>query len=205
MDTLPALLAGVDEAGRGCLAGPVVAASVILPPRYELNGLADSKLLSPATRVRLEEEIKTTAVAWSLGLAWPREIERINILQASLLAMRRAVLKLATGPELILVDGNQSLPLDIPTRCIAGGDRLVPAISAASILAKTFRDRLMSRLDHKYPGYGFSENKGYGTAAHVRSLRWLGPCRLHRRTFKPVRELTGERRPCLPGIFDKDR
>lgn len=204
METLPTLLAGVDEAGRGCLAGPVVAASVILPSQWSLDGLTDSKQLSPAARARLEQEIKSAAVAWSLGLAWPREIERINILQASLAAMRRAILKLASRPELVLVDGNQPLPLDIPSRCVTRGDSLIPAISAASILAKTFRDALMSRMDTKYPGYGFSENKGYGTATHVRSLYRLGPCRLHRRTFKPVRELTEGRRPCLPGISDKD-
>jgi ribonuclease HII len=193
------LVAGVDEAGRGCLAGPVVAAAVILPLDAEnLSGLADSKKLSSVQRERLEPLIKAAALSWALGLAWPREIERINILQASLQAMARAVAKLKTRPELVLADGNQKPPLCMPCRTVVGGDALIPCISAASILAKTFRDRLMVGLDRRYSGYGLARHKGYGTAEHREKIRTMGPCPMHRMTFQGVRDDGRERRICLP-------
>ena len=196
------IVAGVDEAGRGCLAGPVVAATVILP--REMVGcprLEDSKKLSPSIRGRLDEEIKKTALAWAVGVAWPQEIDRINILQATLQAMARAVEKLKVQPDVVLVDGTQLPPVSVSCRCIPGGDGRVPQISAASIVAKVFRDRLMDHLDRRYPGYGFQGHKGYGTKAHVRQLQILGPCRMHRRSFGPVRRLLVEdRQQWLPGI-----
>ncbi|MDZ7762003.1 MAG: ribonuclease HII [Desulfovermiculus sp.] len=195
------IVAGVDEAGRGCLAGPVVAAAVILPREVVCDPqLQDSKKLSPCVRNRLERIIKELALAWSLGVAWPREIDRMNILQATLQAMSRAVNKLRVQPELVLVDGNQLPPVSVFCRCIPGGDGKVPQISAASILAKVFRDRLMEHLDRRYPGYGFQGHKGYGTRDHVHQLQVLGPCRMHRRSFGPVRRLLEDRQQWLPGI-----
>ncbi len=191
--------AGLDEAGRGCLAGPVVAAAVILPDTWNLPGLTDSKKLSARRREALEPMIKAQAVAWSLGVSWPREIERINILRASLLAMARAVGSLKVAPRFLAVDGNQPTPLDIPQRTVTGGDRIVPSISAASILAKTFRDRLMAKLDKRHPGYGFAEHKGYGVASHTEAIRRLGPSPMHRMTFRGVAPET-EVQACLPGI-----
>lgn len=185
----PTPAAGLDEAGRGCLAGPVVAAAVILTREIHLPELADSKQLTHRQRETLEAEIKAGALCWSLGLAWPREIERVNVLQATLQAMCRALSHLRTLPAYVLVDGNQPLPGDWPHRSIVGGDSLVPEISAASVLAKTFRDRLMVRLDKRYPGYGFARNKGYGTREHLDRLRCLGVCPMHRRTYRPVRDL----------------
>lgn len=179
--------AGVDEAGRGCLAGPVVAAAVILPADHCLPGLTDSKKLSAASRDRLAPAIKAQASAWALGVVWPGEIDRINILRAALQAMARAVCLLRLEPGLVLVDGNQPIPLDIPQRTVVGGDLTVPAISAASILAKTFRDRLLARLDRRYPGYGLAGHKGYGTREHLEALGRLGPCPQHRLTFRGVR------------------
>lgn len=194
-------VAGVDEAGRGCLAGPVVAAAVILPRETVLDSqFKDSKKLSAAVRQQLEREVKDVALSWSLGLAWPYEIDRINILQATLQAMSRAVDKLRMQPSRVLVDGNQPPPLSLPCQCIPGGDDQVPAISAASILAKVFRDRLMLHLDRRYPGYGFEVHKGYGTKDHIRRLQLLGPCPMHRRSFGPVRQLFQERQKWLPGI-----
>jgi len=195
------MVAGVDEAGRGCLAGPVVAAAVILPAN-EVRGpqVQDSKKLSSSVRHRLEGEIKAVALAWSLGVAWPPEIDRVNILQATLQAMTRAVNKLRVQPDLVLVDGNQLPAMAVSCRCIPGGDGKVPQISAASILAKVFRDRLMERLDQRYPGYGFYVHKGYGTKFHVHKLQVLGPCRMHRRSFAPVRRLLEDRQQWLPGI-----
>lgn len=191
----------MDEAGRGCLAGPVVAAAVILPGETVFESqFRDSKRLSPAVRQELEKRIKDVALSWSLGLAWPEEIDRINILQATLRAMCRAVGKLRLQPKLVLVDGNQPPSLSIPCQCLPGGDDQVPAISAASILAKVFRDRLMQHLDRRYPGYGFQGHKGYGTKDHVRQLQILGPCPMHRRSFGPVRQLFQERQGWLPGI-----
>lgn len=185
---MPTLAAGIDEAGRGCLAGPVVAAAVILPRSYDLPGLTDSKKLTPARRETLAVLIRAQAVAWCLGYSWPREIEAVNIREATRLAMRRAVLGLASSPEKLLIDGNQTVPLPLSQETIVKGDLTVPAISAASILAKVARDRLMVRLDARYPGYGLAGHKGYGTAEHLAALERLGPCRLHRNTFRGVRE-----------------
>jgi ribonuclease HII len=190
-DPAAGAVAGVDEAGRGCLAGPVVAAAVILPGHWDLPGLTDSKKLSPEKRDELAPAIKAQAQAWALGLAWPPEIDRVNILRASLEAMRRAVLHLKVRPSLVLVDGNQNIPLDLPQRTVVGGDLTVPAISAASILAKTFRDHLLTRLDRRYPGYGLAGHKGYGTAEHREAVRRLGPCPLHRMTFRGVKPEEG--------------
>lgn len=198
-------VAGVDEAGRGCLAGPVVAAAVILPPFARLPGLADSKLLTPDERVRLELLIKSRALAWAVGVSWPPEIDSLNILRASLLAMGRAVATLGLRPEEILVDGNQCIPEQlvsfVPQRAIIDGDRLVRCIAAASVLAKTFRDRIMVKLDRRYPGYGFARHKGYGTREHLLALAELGPCRMHRLTFRRVRAEPDEgEQMCLPGL-----
>ncbi|MGH7442243.1 MAG: ribonuclease HII [bacterium] len=178
--------AGVDEAGRGPLAGPVSASAVVLPNPIpaSLAGLDDSKKLSPARRELLEAVIKDQALAWAVGSASVEEIEALNILRATHLAMCRAFACLAVRPGLALVDGNSDPGLGVETRCIVGGDALVPAISAASILAKTARDRWMRDLDGLYPGYGFAKHKGYGgSAEHRDALARLGPCRIHRPTF----------------------
>ena len=183
------LIAGVDEAGRGPLAGPVAAAAVILDPGRHIPGLADSKRISATMRETLEGEIKERALAWTVIFVEPAEIDRINILQASLLAMRRAVEALSILPRRALVDGNRCPQLPCPAEAIIGGDATVPVISAASILAKVARDREMLMLDRLYPGYGFSRHKGYPTAEHLALLRALGPCAIHRRSCRPVREL----------------
>jgi ribonuclease HII len=185
-------VAGVDEAGRGPLAGPVVAAAVILHPQRGVSGLDDSKKLSAARRDQLAGEIKANALAWSVAWADPAEIDAINILAATMLAMRRAILGLAVTPNGVQVDGNRLPDLRINGRRIAGeaiigGDALVPAISAASIIAKTTRDRIMIRLDNLYPVYEFARHKGYGTAIHRARLQEFGPCEQHRRSFAPVR------------------
>lgn len=193
-------IAGIDEAGRGCLAGPVVAAAVILPPHATLPGLTDSKKLTARQRTLLVRIIKAQAVSWALGFSWPREIERVNILQATLLAMSRAQNALPVSPLLVLVDGNQAFSSSIPQQTIVGGDALCPCISAASILAKTFRDALMSGLDQRYPGYGLSQHKGYGTRKHMDAVQRLGPCPAHRMTFRGVRPEPMERQLCVPGI-----
>ena len=181
------LLAGVDEAGRGPLAGPVCAAAVILDPQRPIPGIDDSKKLSGARREALETEIQERALAWSIAWASAAEIDRLNILQASLLAMRRAVAALDPRPGRVLVDGNQTTDFGCPVQAVVGGDGLIPAIGAASILAKVCRDRLMVQLDQDYPGYGFAGHKGYPTASHREALRRLGPCPEHRMTFAPVR------------------
>ncbi|WP_291320325.1 ribonuclease HII [Desulfonatronospira sp.] len=191
-------LAGLDEAGRGCLAGPVVAAAVILPPDADIARLTDSKKLTAKVRQDLVPEIKSTCLAWSLGLAWPREIDRINILQATMTAMKKAVLHLVPAPKKLLVDGNQEIPLNIPQKCIVGGDMTEPCISAASIMAKTFRDMLMAKLDRRYPGYGLGEHKGYGTRKHLQALKTLGPSPMHRKSFKGGLPRPSEKTPCLP-------
>lgn len=180
------LIAGVDEAGRGPLAGPVIAAAVILDPKQPINGLADSKQLTHNQREILFQEIRKKAIAWSVARATVTEIDAINILQATLLAMKRAVESLRTIPEQVLVDGNKLPALSYPCKAIIGGDAIEPAISAASIVAKVLRDRLMIMLDRKYPAYGFAKHKGYGTALHVEALQFHGPCRIHRRSFAPV-------------------
>lgn len=180
------LVAGVDEAGRGPLAGPVVAAAVILHPQRPISGLADSKKLTEKQREVLFETIRAKALCWSVARATVNEIDTINILQASLLAMQRAVTGLKIIPELALVDGNQPPKLACTVKTIIRGDETEPAISAASIVAKVLRDRLMRFLDKKYPLYGFAKHKGYSTAAHVKALELHGPCRVHRRSFTPV-------------------
>lgn len=181
------LICGVDEAGRGPLAGPVVAAAVILPPNTPLSGLNDSKKLSPRRRERLAAEIRATALAWAVAEASAAEIDEWNILRATLRAMARAVAALPLTPDEVLVDGNQAPALEVPVRTIIGGDALEPAIMAASILAKTHRDARLVALDARYPEYGFARHKGYGTAAHLAALARLGPCPEHRRSFAPVR------------------
>lgn len=186
--------AGVDEAGRGPLAGPVVAAAVILGTTEEPVGLADSKRLSAARREELAVEIRATSLAWAVAWADRAEIDMLNILEATMLAMRRAVLGLAVVPAQVLVDGNRVPRLDccygrrLEARAVVRGDASVPAISAASILAKVTRDAMMRASDALYPGYGFGQHKGYGTSLHRDRLREHGPCDLHRRSFAPVRE-----------------
>ena len=181
------VICGVDEAGRGPLAGPVFAAAVILDDPPRIRGLADSKKLTAKRRDALFEEIKQHAVAWAVASASVEEIDEINILQASLLAMRRAVLALTPQPATILVDGLHVPKVAMPARAIVQGDATVPAISAASILAKVARDAVMLELHATYPDYGFDRHKGYGTALHMAMLRRLGPTPAHRRSFAPVR------------------
>lgn len=178
---------GIDEAGRGPLAGPVVAAAVILDPGRRIEGLRDSKVLSPARREELSGRIREHCIAFAVAEATVEEIDGLNILQASLLAMRRAVDALPVAPDYALVDGNQMPSLPIPGRAIVSGDAIEPAISAASILAKTARDALMRAFDALHPGYGFARHMGYGTPEHLECLQRLGPCPLHRRSFAPVR------------------
>lgn len=183
------LLAGVDEVGRGPLAGPVVAAAVILDPAKPIEGLADSKKLSEKKREQLAEQIREHALAWSLGRAEVEEIDHINILQASLLAMQRAVEALPIAPHKALVDGNRLPRLSCAAEAIVGGDNTVEVISAASIIAKVARDREMVELDAIHPGYGLAKHKGYPTKQHVEALRTLGVTPIHRRTFGPVKLL----------------
>ena len=182
----PGLLAGVDEAGRGPLAGPVVAAAVILDPRQPIAGLADSKKLTARRRERLYDEICAKALCCSIALASVAEIDRLNILQATLLAMQRAVAGLRLPPAKVQVDGNRLPTLGVLAEAIVDGDATVPAISAASILAKVQRDRWCAEVDAQWPQYGFAAHKGYGTAAHLAALRAHGACEHHRRTFAPV-------------------
>ena len=180
------LVAGVDEAGRGPLAGPVVAAAVILDDLRPIAGLADSKKLTAARREALFDEIRAKALCCSIAEASVEEIDRLNILQATLLAMRRAVLGLRLKPALVLVDGNRLPVLDVPAEAIVKGDEMVAAISAASILAKVHRDRWCAQVHAQFPQYGFAGHKGYGTAAHLEALRAHGACPLHRSSFAPV-------------------
>jgi len=184
---VPGLVAGVDEAGRGPLAGPVVAAAVILDELQPIRGLADSKKLSPKTRERLFDEIRAKALCCCIAEASVEEIDRLNILQATLLAMRRAVEGLRLRPYRVLVDGNRLPMLSVPAEAIVQGDSKVQAISAASILAKVHRDRLCALLHERHPQYGFDAHKGYGTQAHMAALREHGACPEHRRSFAPVR------------------
>lgn len=186
------LICGVDEAGRGPLAGPVFAAAVILDDPPRIKGLADSKKLTAKRRDALFDEIKLQAVAWAVASASVEEIDEINILQASLLAMRRAVLALKLQPATILVDGLHVPKVAMPARAIVQGDATVPAISAASILAKVARDAAMLELHATYPDYGFDRHKGYGTAVHMAALRRLGATPAHRRSFAPVRAVISE-------------
>jgi ribonuclease HII len=182
----PGLLAGVDEAGRGPLAGPVVAAAVILDDRVSIKGLADSKQLTALRRERLYDEIRAKALCCSVAQASVEEIDQLNILQATMLAMRRAVLGLRLKPAKVLVDGNRLPSLDVLAEAIVSGDALVPSISAASILAKVTRDRLLCELHLQHPEYGFDRHKGYGTAEHMQALRVHGALAVHRRSFAPV-------------------
>lgn len=182
-------IAGTDEVGRGPLAGAVVAAAVILDSNQPIVGLKDSKKLSEKKRESLAEEIKEKAICWCIARAEVEEIDQINILQASLLAMRRAVLGLSVEPRQVLVDGRHCPSLEYPVQAIVKGDSLVPAISAASILAKVARDGEMVALDEIYPGYGLAKHKGYPTATHLAALHRLGPSPIHRRSFAPVRKL----------------
>jgi ribonuclease HII len=181
------LIVGIDEAGRGPLAGPVFAGAVILNPNHHIPGLADSKVLSEKRREQLFLEIRRHALAWSFGRSTVQEIDEINILQASMLAMKRAVERLKIQPNLALVDGNRCPELACPAIAIIQGDALEPAISAASIVAKVLRDRYMCYLDKKYPQYYFRKHKGYATALHLEALKKHGPAhRIHRLTFAPV-------------------
>ena len=183
-----ARVAGVDEAGRGPLAGPVLAAAVVLDPSRPIRGLADSKRLSPKRRDTLAERIRDQALDWGVGRAEVEEIDRLNILQAALLAMRRAVSRLSTPLDVAFVDGNARPLLPCSVVTIIGGDATVPAISAASILAKVARDADMVSLAAVHPEYGFERHKGYATAEHLKALRRYGPSRIHRRSFAPVSE-----------------
>lgn len=185
----PGLVAGVDEAGRGPLAGPVVAAAVILDDLRPIAGLADSKKLTAARREALFDEIRAKALCCSIAEASVEEIDELNILQATMLAMRRAVMGLRLKPVLVLVDGNRIPVLDMQAEAIIKGDALVQAISAASILAKVHRDRWCQRLDAQYPQYGFAGHKGYGTPAHLSALQAHGACPEHRRSFSPVAQV----------------
>jgi ribonuclease HII len=192
------LIAGVDEVGRGPLAGPVVAAAVILDPSRPIDGLKDSKQLTARARLRLAREIRQRALCFALAFADEREVDEINVLQASLVAMRRAVLRLRVEPDHVIVDGNrppsfEGLKARYSVETRIKGDQTVPSVSAASILAKVCRDRLMRRWDRNFPGYGFASNFGYPTRAHIEGLKSLGPCPIHRLSFRPVYEVLIER------------
>ena len=177
------LTAGTDEAGRGCLAGPVVAAAVILPEHFSLPGLDDSKKLSAKKREQLYDEIKEKALHWAVAFAGVEEIETLNILGATYLAMNRAIAGLGVVPELALIDGNRAKGVEYDTRCVVGGDGKCADIAAASIMAKVTRDRLMREYAQIFPAYDFASNKGYGTKGHIEALRELGPTPIHRRSF----------------------
>jgi len=182
-------IAGVDEVGRGPLAGPVIAAAVILDRARPIHGLADSKKLSERRRNQLADEIREKALAWSIGRVDHTDIDRINILQASLLAMKIAIEGLSVRPDHVLVDGNRCPQVRFSVEAVVRGDQTVPAISAASILAKVMRDEEMAVMDGVYPGYGFARHKGYPTSEHVCALEKLGVCPIHRRSFAPVTRL----------------
>ncbi|MCK8516389.1 ribonuclease HII [Methylonatrum kenyense] len=195
----PALCAGVDEVGRGPLVGAVVAAAVILDPRKPINGLTDSKKLSARRRDVLAAEIRDRAIAWSIAEASAAEVDQLNILHASMLAMRRAVGTLSPAAESVLVDGNRCPDgLSCPARAIVGGDASEPAIGAASILAKVHRDAQMDTLHTFHPDYGFDRHRGYPTAQHLDALQRLGPLAEHRRSFRPVRDLVQGQRNVKP-------
>lgn len=192
------LAAGIDEAGRGCLAGPVIACAVILPPDFTLKGLADSKSVPAKQRESIAAELRAKVIAWSLGIVWPAQIDKINILQATFEAMAKACASLKIAPTYLEIDGNQKIPRPVLSQwwksscklpmqqAIIKGDALIPAISAASILAKTYRDRLMAHFAKKWPFYGFETHKGYGTKHHFEALKKYGPSPFHRLTFKGV-------------------
>ncbi|UCC81320.1 MAG: ribonuclease HII [Candidatus Zixiibacteriota bacterium] len=181
------LICGVDESGRGPLAGPVVAAAVILSNDLDVSGIGDSKTLTPARRELLKERIVNSSTQWALGVVGPQTVDRINILQATFLAMRLAVEKLRMKPDFIMVDGKFEIPkIDIRQKAVVKGDAREMSIAAASILAKTHRDKLMIQLEKRYPGYGFSKHKGYPTKEHISNLEKMGPCPVHRKSFRPV-------------------
>lgn len=182
------LIAGVDEVGRGPLAGPVVAAAVILDPYHPISGLADSKKLSEQKRNKLADEILEKSISWAIASANVEEIDKLNILQASLLAMSRCVKALSVSPDLVLVDGQFCPEIEMPVQAIIKGDTKIPSISAASIIAKVTRDREMVELDQQYPGYGFAIHKGYPTKTHIMTLNKLGVSPVHRRSFSPVKK-----------------
>ena len=188
------LIAGVDEAGRWPLAGPVVAAAVILDPMRPIDGLRDSKKLTEASRERLAAEIKERALDWSVAHATVEEIDELNILQATMLAMKRAISGLTVRPSLVLVDGNRVPRIDLPVNAIIQGDDKIAAISAASIIAKTTRDHWLVELDERYPEYGFAKHKGYGTKEHLEALAKYGPLPVHRKSFGPVKQAIELRR-----------
>ena len=187
------IIAGVDEVGRGPLAGPVVCAAVILDDSFPIDGLDDSKKLSEKNRDRLAVEIRKRSLSWSIAWADAAEIDCLNILQATMLGMRRAIVGLRRLPEVVQVDGNRLPNLylsgqQLRGEAVVGGDGSIAAISAASIIAKVERDAMMRRMDSLYPGYGFAQHKGYGTAEHLRNLDRMGPCQQHRRSFRPIRK-----------------
>lgn len=181
-------VAGVDEAGRGALAGPVVAAAVVLPRRTEISGINDSKKLTPSRREALFDLIMEKALAVGIGSGDHLLIDRVNILQATLSAMKDAVLGVSPPPDYIIIDGISKIPLNIHQRTIIKGDSVSISIAAASIIAKVTRDRLMADFENRYPGYGFAEHKGYGCASHMAAIARLGPCAIHRKTFRGVKE-----------------
>ncbi len=185
------IICGIDEAGRGPLAGPVVAAAVILDRKRRINGLNDSKQLTEERRDILALRIKERAIAWGVGVATVEEIDTVNIRQANFLAMQRAFAQLAVMPTHVFVDGNDPPPIACKVTCIIGGDALEACISAASILAKTHRDAMMVELCAQYPGYGFSQHKGYSVPLHLEALKRLGPSPIHRKSFRPVKEAMG--------------
>lgn len=189
------LVAGVDEVGMGPLAGPVVAAAVVLPPDVGIDGVRDSKQLSARQREGLEREIRASAIAIGVGVVEHDEVDRINVYRAGLAAMARAVAALPVEPRHLLVDARRLPDCAIPQTCVEQGDRSVYSIAVASIVAKVHRDRVMAAMDEVYPGYGFARHAGYGTAAHLAALRELGPSPIHRRSFAPVRSLLGDGAP----------
>ena len=192
-------IAGVDEAGRGALAGPVVAAAVTIPLGVHIEGVQDSKVLTPTIRSALYEEILTGAEGIGVGVVGPAEIDTLNILRATHRAMALALAELDPLPDFALIDGRSATGLNVPHQCIVKGDQKSFPIAAASIVAKVTRDALMVELDEQYPGYGFADHKGYGTRSHREALVRLGPCPAHRRSFEPVAEAL---RPVLPGLGD---
>jgi ribonuclease HII len=196
MQVTPFLEAGVDEAGRGPLAGPVVVAAVILPANYDLEMLDDSKRLTALKREQLVPQIEDQAIAFAVEFVEIEEIDRVNILQATMNGMQRAVENLKPAPHRALIDGNRAPPLSCEVKTIVGGDALIASISAASVLAKVYRDRLMLSMHSLYPDYGFDRHKGYPTAHHLERLKVLGPCHIHRKSFAPVRKAIEGGRLC---------
>ncbi|MCG5073577.1 ribonuclease HII [Paraburkholderia tagetis] len=194
------VICGVDEAGRGPLAGPVVAAAVILDPARPIRGLNDSKMLTAQAREKLYDRIVERSLAWSVASASVEEIDTLNILHATMLAMRRAVEGLSVAPTLAKIDGNRCPVMPVRSEAVIGGDALVPSISAASIIAKVTRDRMLTQLHETFPHYGFDAHAGYGTPQHLAALREHGPCEHHRRSFAPVREAYALHGVVLPGV-----